>query len=139
MAARYLGGEVPAVELDAELIAELEPLPGEVAGLLDRADLTAALEAVWRAVRRLNRYVEEQAPWALAKAGEDEAVARVLATLIEGLRVIAVILHPWVPESSGKILEAIGAPDLSYDGAGPAGGTARTVQRLEPLFPKHEA
>jgi hypothetical protein len=110
----------------------------EVAALLDRADLTAALEAAWRAVRRLNRYVEEQAPWSLARQGDDEALARVLASLVEGLRVVAVILHPWVPESSGKILEAIGAPDIAYDGAAPVVGTARSVQRLAPLFPKYD-
>jgi methionyl-tRNA synthetase len=139
MAARYLDGEVPSVDLDDALIAEIEPVPGEVAGLLDRADLTGALEATWRAVRRLNRYVEEQAPWQLAKTADDEALARVLATLVEGLRVVAVILHPWVPESSGKILEAIGAPGIAYDGAVPQAGTARTVQRLPPLFPKHDS
>jgi methionyl-tRNA synthetase len=139
MAARYLDGTVPAVELDADLVAELAPIPGEVAALLDKAELTAALEAAWRAVRRLNRYVEEQAPWSLAKAGEDEAVARVLATLVEGLRVVAVLLHPWMPASTAKIRDALGAPDLDYAGATPAGGTVRTVERLPPLFPKHES
>jgi methionyl-tRNA synthetase len=138
MAARYLDGTVPAVELDADLVAELAPIPGEVAALLDKAELTAALEAAWRAVRRLNRYVEEQAPWSLAKAGEDAAVARVLATLVEGLRVVAVLLHPWMPASTAKIRDALGAPDLAYAGATPAGGTVRTVERLPPLFPKHD-
>jgi methionyl-tRNA synthetase len=89
-------------------------------------------------VRRLNRYVEEQAPWQLAKSGEDEALARVLATLVEGLRTIAVLLHPWIPASAEKILEALGAPELDYASAEPAGGTARTVTRLPPLFPKPE-
>jgi methionyl-tRNA synthetase len=138
MAARYLDGQVPAVELDADLVAELAPIPGEVADLLDRAEITAALDVAWRAVRRLNRYVEEQAPWALAKAGEDESLARVLATLVEGLRSIAVLLHPWVPQSAGKILDALGAPGLDFEAARPAGGTARTVTRIAPLFPKHE-
>jgi methionyl-tRNA synthetase len=138
MVARYLDGTVPAVELDADLVADIAPVPGDVAALLDRADLTAALEAAWRAVRRLNRYVEEQAPWSLAKAGDDEAVARVLATLVEGLRVVAVLLHPWMPESTAKIRDALGAPDLDYAGATPAAGTVRTVERLAPLFPKHD-
>jgi methionyl-tRNA synthetase len=62
----------------------------------------------------------------------------VLATLVEGLRVIAVGLHPWVPQSASRILEAIGAPEIAYDGAEPKGGTARTVTRLAPLFPKHD-
>jgi methionyl-tRNA synthetase len=138
MAARYLDGSVPAVELDGKLVGELAPIPGEVAELLDRADLTGALEATWRAVRRLNRYVEEQAPWQLAKAGEHEALARVLATLVEGLRTIAVLLHPWIPASAEKILDALGAPGLEYASAQPTPGSARTVTRLAPLFPKPE-
>ena len=60
-------------------------IAGEVCALLDRADLTGALDAIWLRVRRLNRYVEEQAPWTLAKdperAGE---LDRVLASLAEG-------------------------------------------------------
>jgi methionyl-tRNA synthetase len=127
------------VALDEDLVAELQPIPGEVARQLDVADLTAALESAWRAVRRLNRYVEEQQPWALAKSGDDEALQRVLATLVEGLRVVAVLLHPWMPESAGRILEALGAPELDYEGALPAAGNARSVQRLAPLFPKHDA
>jgi hypothetical protein len=63
---------------------------------MDRAELTQALDAIWQRVRRLNRYVEEQAPWQLAK---DDARAgdldRVLRTLAEGLRVVTVLLWPW--------------------------------------------
>ena len=87
-------------------------------------------------MRRLNRYVEEQAPWSLAKAGDDEAVARVLATLVEGLRVVAVLLHPWMPASTAKIRDALGAPDLDYAGAAPAGGTVRTVRAPAAAVPQ---
>jgi hypothetical protein len=136
---RYGDAELTAVDLDDDLVEELAPIPGEVADLLDRAELTGALEAAWRAVRRLNRYVEEQAPWQLAKAGEDEALGRVLATLVEGLRTVAVLLHPWIPASADRILEALGAPGVEYATAQPTGGTARTVTRIPPLFPKPEA
>jgi methionyl-tRNA synthetase len=140
MVHRYRGGSVPHAELDAELVAELEPLPAQVAELLDRAELTAALEAAWQAVRRLNRYVEERAPWALAK---DEARAgeldEVLATLAEGLRATAVLLHPWLPATSAKLLDALGAPDLDFAGARLRPGALGAVERLAPLFPKHDA
>ena len=66
----------------------------EVCALLDGADLSGALEAIWQRVRRLNRYVEEQAPWTLAKDPDRAAeLDRVLASLAEGLRVVAVLLH----------------------------------------------
>ena len=109
-------------------------------GLLDRADLTGALDAIWQRVRRLNRYVEEQAPWTLAKDPERAAeLDRVLASLAEALRVVAVLLHPWMPESSGKLLDALGAPELELEGARMQSGRLGAIARLEPLFPKPQA
>ena len=120
-----------------QLVADVDPMIGEVCELLDRADLTGALDAIWQRVRRLNRYVEEQAPWVLAK---DEARAgdldRVLASLSEGLRVVAVALHPWIPESVGKLLGALAAPELELDGARMPAGRLGAIATLEPLFPK---
>jgi methionyl-tRNA synthetase len=89
-------------------------------------------------VRRLNRYVEEQAPWQLAK---DDARAadldRVLRTLAEGLRVLTVLLWPWLPGSAEKLLAALGAEDLSLERARLDAGQVARVSTLEPLFPKH--
>jgi methionyl-tRNA synthetase len=134
---RYRGGELPEVELDPALVAEFDGLAGDVSAFMDRAELTQALEAIWQRVRRLNRYVEEQAPWQLAK---DDARAgdldRVLRTLAEGLRALAVLLWPWLPESAAKLLDALGAPDLALAGAELDGGRVRKVSALEPLFPK---
>jgi methionyl-tRNA synthetase len=138
MIARYRDGEVPAVDADPAILAEFDELVATVSALMDRADLTPALEEIWRRVRRLNRYVEEQAPWQLAK---DQARAadldRVLRTLAEGLRVVTVLLWPWLPASAEKLLAALGAEDLSLEHASLAAGRVRTVTKLEPLFPKH--
>jgi methionyl-tRNA synthetase len=137
MVHRYRDGAVPSAAPDHELAAEIDATVPEVSELLDRADLTGALDAIWQRVRRLNRYVEEQAPWVLAK---DEARAgeldRVLASLTEGLRVIAVALHPWIPASSGKLLDALGAPQVDLAGARMQAGRLGAIARLEPLFPK---
>src|ERR687889_346797 len=134
---RYRGGTVPAVDPDPAVVAEFEELVPAVSARIDRADLTPALEEIWRRVRRLNRYVEEQAPWQLAK---DEARAadldRVLRTLAEGLRVVTVLLWPWLPESTAKLLDALGAPDRSLRAAALDGGRVERVTALEPLFPK---
>ncbi len=136
---RYRDGAVPDAELDEEIAAEFAPLVDQVCELMDRAEITQALETIWQRVRRLNRYVEEQAPWQLAK---DESRAadldRVLATLAEGLRRIGVLLAPWLPESSVKLLDALGAPDLALSGIGPDGRRVERVTALEPLFPKHQ-
>ena len=116
---------------------EFDGLADQVGAAIDRGDLTQALEVIWQRVRRLNRYVEEQAPWQIAKddarAGE---LDRVLRTLAEGLRVVTVLLSPWLPESSVKLLDALGAPDLSLAGAALDGARVQHVSPLEPLFPK---
>jgi len=124
MVQRYRDGQVPAVPTDPALDAELEGLPHDVAALMDRAEPTLALEQIWQRVRRLNRYVEERAPWRLANDPADaEELDRTLASLVEGLRTLNVLLHPYMPASTDKLREALGSP----------GGM---VQPLEPLFPK---
>jgi methionyl-tRNA synthetase len=138
MVHRYRDGVVPDVETDPELAAEFDGLPEQVADLLDRAEVTIALEQIWQRVRRCNRYVEEQAPWQLAKdPGSAAALDRVLVSLAEALRVISVLLAPYMPSSTAKLLDALAAPELSYAGARfAARGGGRSVAALEPLFPK---
>jgi methionyl-tRNA synthetase len=135
---RYQDGQVAEGETDPELAADFEGLGERVAELLDDADLTAALDEVWKRVRRLNRYVEERAPWKLAKeAGAEERLAVTLRSLAEGLRVVTVLLHPFLPRSSDILLAALGRPELDLEGAryGARVGGQR-VQPIEALFPK---
>jgi methionyl-tRNA synthetase len=138
MIRRYRDGVIPTAGTDPELTAEFDGLAGEVARLLDRAEPTQALEAIWLRVRRLNRYVEERAPWQLAKdPSQSNALDQTLASLAEGVRVISITLHPYIPASVEKLLAAIGAPELDYAGAGFAEhGSGASVDALEPLFPK---
>jgi methionyl-tRNA synthetase len=136
MLERYCEGVVPTVATAAELRAEFAGLFGRVDELLDAAELSAALEEIWGHVRRLNRYVEEQAPWVLARdadrAGE---LAGVLATLAEGLRVVTVALLPYMPVKTAALLEALGAGErLERTFAGE--GWGGRVSALAPLFPK---
>jgi methionyl-tRNA synthetase len=140
MISRYREGVVPLSEPSAELAGNLDGLADAVRERFDRAELTAALEEIWsRGVRRLNRYVEEQAPWVLAKGDESERLDEVLYSLAEGLRVISVLLHSYMPETTTRLLGALGQDDLSLDGAtfGACAGGA-SVGKLPPLFPKVE-
>ena len=120
----YRDGVVPTGPGDPALEPEFEGLPGEVAALMDRAEPTLALDHIWQRVRRLNRYVEERAPWQLARdpatAGE---LDQTLAALVEGLRTVNVMLEPFMPATTQKLRAALSAP----------GGA---VQDLPPLFPK---
>jgi len=137
MVHRYRGGTVPAADPDPQLAAEIDSSAAEVSELLDRADLSGALDGAWQRVRRLNRFVEEQAPWTLAK---DDARAadldRVLVSLSEGLRVMAVVLHPWMPETTARLLDALGTPQIGLETARMQAGQLGAIAQLEPLFPK---
>src|SRR5215213_6177408 len=136
MLRRYCDARIPDAGLDPALAADFEGLTEEVTNLLDDAEVTQALERIWQRVRRLNRYVEEQAPWQLAK---DESRAAHLDTalrsLAEGIRTVTVLLHPYIPETAAKLLEALGEPDVRLGGAAfgarPGGGS---VGKLAPLF-----
>ncbi len=140
MVARYCDGAAPTVDLDPVLGADFEGLLETVSALLDKAEVTQALEQIWTRVRRLNRYVEETAPWKLAK---DETKAdelhRALRSLAEGLRVVTVLLVPYIPESTEKLLASLGTPDTALEGArygAHPGG--QPVEKIAPLFPKPE-
>jgi len=138
MIGRYREGRIPDGELDEDLAGDFEGLDGSVCALLDRAELTQALEIVWQRVRRLNRYVEERKPWGQAKdPARATELDQTLASLAEGLRVVGVLLHPYLPASTTKLLAALGAPDTSLHAARYGHrGTSGTVGPLEPLFPK---
>jgi methionyl-tRNA synthetase len=139
MVHRYRDGVPLALAPDPELDDEFAGLAQEVAAMIDRAELTAALDAIWQRVRRLNRYVEERAPWQLAK---DETRAHeldlVLSTLVVGLRVLAVLLHPYLPASTDKLLAALGSEDRSLASArwDSMQALGEPIGRLDSLFPK---
>jgi methionyl-tRNA synthetase len=139
MIGRYREGRTPVAPPDPELVAGFDALAQEVSDLLDRAEITQALERIWRRVRRLNRYVEEQAPWKLAKdESQAEQLDTVLRSLAEGLRVVTVLLHPYMPETTQRLMGALGQDALGIDaarfGAGAEG--AATTLLDPPLFPK---
>ncbi len=114
MIAKYRGGAVPApppgrAPSESPLADEAEATAEKARTQLEDMDLSAALDTIWVFVRRLNRYVEERAPWKLAKeegartAAEAEAGAELDATLwdlAEGLRLLSVLLYPFIPETA---------------------------------------
>ena len=139
MIERYREGVVPDAELDPELESgddAVAGIDGVVHELLERAEITQALSAIWARVRRLNRYVEESRPWDLAKDDSEAArLDQVLYNLAEGLRVLALVLHPYMPDSSGRLLDALAEGNRELDAFGARGGGQR-IERIPPLFPK---
>jgi len=140
MLKRYRNGVVPA-RFD-ELAADATKVITETRALLEANKLQAALLAIWSLVSRANQYVDQTAPFKLAK---DPAQARrldeVLYNLTETCRVLAVLLWPFIPQSSAKIFAQLGLngePNqftaASWGGL-PAG---HTIGEPAPLFPRKD-
>jgi methionyl-tRNA synthetase len=140
MIRRYRDGRLPASATDPTLQAEFAGLAAGVAALMDRAEPTQALELIWQRVRRCNRYVEETAPWQLAKDPvAAPALERVLVSLAEAVRTLSVLLHPYMPASTQRLLTALGAGITDYGLAEfSATGSVAEVDELAPLFPKRQ-
>ena len=139
MIAQYRGGTVKQVKGAGPV--DFDAIRSDVAARLDAFDITGALEVIWDAVRKLNQYVTAEAPWQLAK---DEAnadkVDTVLYTLVDGLTALAVALYAYLPETSPKILAALGQPEEpTWDRVRNGGATAVDgIAASEPLFPRIE-
>ena len=141
MIERYRDGVVPDAEPAAQLIGEFEALAEGVSRRLDEVDLTVALDEIWQRVKLLNRYVQEEEPWQLTKDdSQADRLDAVLYSLAEGLRVVSVLLQPFIPDAAERLLAALGQEDLSLDKArfGAKPGGARCGE-LGQLFPKVEA
>jgi methionyl-tRNA synthetase len=140
MIERYRDGTVPGAEPDAGLAADFDGLAEAVERRIDDVELTGALDEIWQRIKRLNRYVQDEQPWQLAKdETQAERLEQALYSLAEGLRVVSVLLHPFMPASAERLLRALGREDLSLDAArlGAAGGGAR-LGELGQLFPRVE-
>ncbi|TDA68655.1 MAG: methionine--tRNA ligase [Clostridia bacterium] len=146
MIERYREGMVPAATAPAALENDLQRVAAQAVAQveeeLERFDMGAALAAAWRLVDRANKYIEETAPWNLARQGQNERLDTVLYHLAEGLRILRVVLAPFMPGLVTRLGHQLGLPN---PGAFPAWEEAQTwgvlspgthVRRGEPLFPR---
>jgi methionyl-tRNA synthetase len=131
---------VPEAEPDGALAADFDGLTEAVRRRIDDVELTGGLDEIWQRIKRLNRYVQDEQPWQLAKdEAQAERLDQALYSLAEGLRVVSVLLHPFMPTSAERLLRALGHEDLSLESArlGAVGGGAQ-IGELGQLFPRVE-
>ncbi|MGD0650222.1 MAG: methionine--tRNA ligase [Verrucomicrobiia bacterium] len=140
MIARYRYGTVPAGET-ADLRAEATTMAKAYQEAMARLDLHGALEALWQFISRGNRYVEESAPWKLAKdPAQTSRLDAVLYNLAESVRLISVLVPPVMPTVSLQIRGQLGVEEKTgrlaqeIEWGGLAAGTKIGV--VSPLFPK---
>jgi len=120
MSNKYFDGVVRSTgvadEVDADLKAVVTGACDKVQDKMDKLRVADAISEVFAVFRRCNKYIDETMPWALAKDEEKKArLGTVLYNLLEGIRFIAVLLEPFMPETSAKILEQIGSDVNTLD------------------------
>jgi methionyl-tRNA synthetase len=140
MIAKYRDGRLPEGETSTGIAAAIADVADHVPAQLDAFDLTGGIDRIWALVRELNRYVTEQAPWTLAKDDANAAqLDQVLHDLADGLRAVAVALWAYLPDTSPRILAALGQPtDPAWERVAPNRLEPATVEPAAPLFPRIE-
>lgn len=108
---RFLDGQVPTLNAgsdDRVLAGEAAQVYREFQEAMDQLLISDALTAIFRLVRRANKYIEEQKPWDLAKTGQTEKIANVLYGLWETLRIVSVLLTPFLLDTPDRIRQQLG-------------------------------
>ena len=114
MVEKYFAGQLPvhraAEPIDEELMSLVRGLPEAYAAQMEAFAFQNALGEIFRVVSRANKYIDETTPWILAKdEGKKSRLAAVMYNLLEAIRVCAILLAPFMPDSSEKMLDQIGA------------------------------
>ena len=142
---KYFGGQIPAyvenvTAFDADLAKVVEENIAEYHKQMNAVDYPRALEAVWNIISRTNKYIDETAPWVLAKEdGDKEQLAAVMAHLAASLRVVAHLIQPFMMNTSNAIMEQLGLGlDFDLENLTLAGfpENVTVVAKGTPIFPR---
>jgi len=147
MIEKYFGGVIPepsaAGDLDQDLAAVAQAVAQEIEEALDRLEISTALAAIWKLVGRANKYIDETTPWILAREeGMRPRLQTVLYNLAEALRIIALLLVPYLPTAPEKIWKQLGLGGdvraLPWQRVKTWGilEAGTVVKRGEPIFPR---
>ncbi|MDI6816221.1 MAG: methionine--tRNA ligase [Actinomycetota bacterium] len=147
MMMKYFEGAIPEAgefnPIDADLKNEALSLAGAVEEAMGRIDIREALVRIWKVVGKANKYIDEAAPWALAREGQTERLETVMRTLLETIRIVALHLTPVMPKTAAHIWDQLGQEGfetLSFEDTKNWGGLASgtSVKKAPPLFPRIE-
>ena len=147
MIEKYHGGVVTHKEgteaVDKEFIALVNETVAGYSDAMDHMELNQAIKDVWNLIGRANKYIDETAPWILAKdPAQAERLQAVMYNLAEALRIIAILIASFVPVTAPKIYEqlGLGKPESFFmaDAVWGKLATGTKVQKGEPLFPRIE-
>lgn len=145
MIRKYFNGVIPENrqkdDMDDDLIQTVRNTPEAVERLLDQLQFSTALQEIWKTISRTNKYIDETTPWILARDENNKPrLAQVLYNLTESIRVISILIQPFMPETPQKIWDQFGISEdmRSWESAKTWGVYAsdKAVEEKEPLFPR---
>ncbi len=144
MAQKYFGEHLPAqqtedAEKDAELVSMVSTLRDRYEEQMEKYAFQNALAEIFKVISRANKYIDENAPWVLAKSEEQKPrLARVLYNLLETVRVCAGLLAPFMPDTSAEIAKRLGGASMDWDSLNQFGVLSHEAATVAgaPLFPR---
>lgn len=139
MIGRYRDGVVPSNVTNPVSLDHIQKTGEVFAEYLESVDLSKAIELLKAHAAQFNVYIEQSKPWELAKTDQEE-LDRVLLNLAENLYGLAILVAPFLPNASQKILSIFGTStaEAQYDTLGKSNTAGKTVTPIEPLFPRLE-
>lgn len=103
-------------QIDQDLITNVESLKEIVEQKMNELKVNEAIDEIMEVLRKCNKYIDETTPWTLAKdETKKERLATVLYNLLESIRICAILLNPFIPNTSNKILEQLNTKEISYE------------------------
>ncbi len=146
MIEKYFDGVVPEPldpqPLDQEFVASVSALPSQYQIHMDQLEINAALDGIWAVISKANKYIDDTAPWVLAKdPAQKNRLGTVLYNLAEMLRITAVLLKPFMPNTPAKMFEQLGISDenlQTWDSVQKFGGlqAGTHVKKGDAIFPR---
>jgi methionyl-tRNA synthetase len=140
MIAKNCGGKIPAcgalIEADKEILASADGLLAEVRLHHEAFAISRALDTIWKVVADTNRYFAAQEPWALKKT-DPARMETVLYVTAEVLRIVGILVQPYVPQSAAKMLDLLGVSARSFADLPKRLVSGGTLPAPTPIFPRY--
>ena len=146
MIEKYFGGTLPTEraegDFDAEMVEVIKAMPEKASACMDKLLIPQALAEIFKGIQRANKYIDETAPWVLAKDEANRArLAGVMYNLCETLRFAATLLQPFLPDTAPRMAQQLGldAAGMTFDSLVDGAPASYTVAKGEVLFPRIDA
>ena len=144
MLTKYFDGVITKsdveTEFDEDLISLVTGTNEKVNNYMEKLEIPEALDSIFDIFRRCNKYIDETTPWILAKEENKDKLKTVLYNLLESIRIGAILLKPYLPNTSEEILRQLNTKEISYDSINQFGNLEinNHIADFKPIFMRVE-